>query len=215
MLAVGAGVGEGEFVNRAQAMDGVTGRPLSGEATATVRVVPDQTFDCTDVFGKVFNDLNRNGVQDEGEAGLPGVRVVTAQGLEATTDPYGRLHITCAITPNEIRQLMASGDIGSLAAADAGHGQADDVNFAAQPESSCRTRAAACQNVVGAENVLRAAPSNQRPKCPSATSSAVTAGDCVVHIASGTAQNYGLGLRTLVGNCEGHCGRTDIRCVGR
>jgi uncharacterized repeat protein (TIGR01451 family)/fimbrial isopeptide formation D2 family protein len=99
LLAVGAGVSEGEFVNRAQVLDG-TGRPLSGEATARVRVVPDQTFDCTDVFGKVFNDVNRNGVQDNGEDGLPGVRVVTATGLEATTDQYGRFHITCAITPN-------------------------------------------------------------------------------------------------------------------
>src|SRR5713226_35841 len=103
LLAVGAGVGEGEFVNRAQVIDGLTGRPVSAEATARVRVVPDQTFDCTDVFGKVFNDVNRNGVQDNGEDGLPGVRVVTATGLEATTDQYGRFHITCAITPNEDR----------------------------------------------------------------------------------------------------------------
>src|SRR5882762_3146801 len=96
-------VGEGEFVNRAQVIEGLTGKPLSGEATARVRVVPDQTFDCTDVFGKVFNDVNRNGVQDNREDGLPGVRVVTATGLEATTDQYGRFHITCAITPNEDR----------------------------------------------------------------------------------------------------------------
>ncbi len=81
----------------------MTGQPLSGEATATVRVVPDQTFDCTDVFGKVFDDVNRNGFQDPGEKGLPGVRVVTAQGLAAKTDQYGRFHITCAIVPNEIR----------------------------------------------------------------------------------------------------------------
>ncbi|HKW61016.1 MAG TPA: SdrD B-like domain-containing protein [Candidatus Acidoferrum sp.] len=102
-LAVGAGVSEGEFINRAQVLDGVTGKALSSEATATVRVVPDQTFDCTDVFGKVFNDVNRNGVQDNGEDGLAGVRVVTATGLAATTDRYGRFHITCAITPNEER----------------------------------------------------------------------------------------------------------------
>ena len=50
----------------------------------------------------------------------------------------------CVITPNEVRQLMASGDIGSLAAADAGHGQADDVDFAASPESSCASRAPSC-----------------------------------------------------------------------
>jgi uncharacterized repeat protein (TIGR01451 family)/fimbrial isopeptide formation D2 family protein len=102
LLAVGAGVGEGEFVNRAQVIQGSTSQPLSGEATATVRVVPDQTFDCTDVFGKVFDDVNRNGFQDPGEKGLPGVRVVTAQGLTAKTDQYGRFHITCAIVPNQI-----------------------------------------------------------------------------------------------------------------
>jgi len=103
LLAVGAGVSEGEFTNRAQVVNGVTGDAMSGEATATVRITPDPTFDCTDVTGKVFNDVNRNGQQDNGEDGLPGVRVVTARGLQATTDAYGRYHITCAITPNELR----------------------------------------------------------------------------------------------------------------
>ncbi len=103
LLAVGAGVGEGEFTNRAQVLQGQTGQALSGVATATVRVVPDQTFDCTDVFGKVFDDVNRNGRQDSGEKGLAGVRVLTAQGLAAATDQYGRFHITCALTPNETR----------------------------------------------------------------------------------------------------------------
>jgi hypothetical protein len=100
---VGAGVTEGEYVNRAQAMNLVTSNAMSAEATATVRIVPDPTFDCTDVIGKVFNDVNRNGLQDDGEDGLAGVRVVTARGLEATTDQYGRYHITCAITPHESR----------------------------------------------------------------------------------------------------------------
>jgi uncharacterized repeat protein (TIGR01451 family)/fimbrial isopeptide formation D2 family protein len=103
LLAVGAGVTQGEYVNRAQALNGISGSSMSGEATATVEVAPDPTFDCTDVFGKVFNDRNRNGVQDEGEPGLAGVRVVTAQGLVAKTDQYGRYHITCAIIPDENR----------------------------------------------------------------------------------------------------------------
>ena len=103
LLAVGAGVTEGEFVNRAQAVSSLTGNAMSEEATATVRVVPDPTFDCTDVTGKVFDDSNRNGYQDGGEVGLPGVRVVTARGLTAKTDTHGRYHITCAIVPNERR----------------------------------------------------------------------------------------------------------------
>jgi uncharacterized repeat protein (TIGR01451 family)/fimbrial isopeptide formation D2 family protein len=103
LLAVGAGVSEGEFVNRAQAMSSLTGIAMSPEAEATVRLVPDPTFDCTDVTGKVFDDANRNGYQDGDEAGLPGVRLVTARGLAAKTDNHGRYHITCAITPHESR----------------------------------------------------------------------------------------------------------------
>jgi uncharacterized repeat protein (TIGR01451 family) len=103
ILAVGAGVSEGEFVNRVQAVHMLTGRALSNEASATVRVVPDPTFDCTDVTGKVFDDANRNGLQDAGEDGIAGVRLVTARGLTAVTDAYGRYHITCAAIPREGR----------------------------------------------------------------------------------------------------------------
>ena len=132
LLAVGAGVGEGRFVNRAQAFAQVSataasrvqasaagarsalnralaapavvlGNAVSSEGSATVVVVPDTTFDCTDVIGKVFDDKNGNGQQDPGEPGIPGVRVVTTRGLAAVTDEFGRFHITCAITPLEGR----------------------------------------------------------------------------------------------------------------
>jgi uncharacterized repeat protein (TIGR01451 family) len=131
LLAVGAGVGEGQFVNRAQAFNqasatatsrvaanaagaraavtgaqapaALVGSAVSSEGDATVVVVPDTTFDCTDVIGKVFDDKNGNGEQDPGEPGLPGVRVVTTRGLAAVTDEFGRFHITCAITPLEGR----------------------------------------------------------------------------------------------------------------
>jgi large repetitive protein len=103
LLAVGAGVSEGDFVNRAQVVHGVTGNALSNEASATVRLVPDPDFDCTDVLGKVFDDANRNGFQDAGEAGIPAVRLVTATGLSVRTDSYGRFHITCATVPHDGR----------------------------------------------------------------------------------------------------------------
>ncbi len=70
LLVVGAGVSEGEYVNRAQVLHSATGGSVSGEATATVRVIPDPTFDCTDVIGKVFDDRNLNGQQDAGETGF-------------------------------------------------------------------------------------------------------------------------------------------------
>jgi len=103
LMIVGAGVSEGEYVNRAQVLENLTGGSASSVATATVRVTPDPTFDCTDVTGKVFDDVNQNGYQDDGEKGLQGVRVATVRGLTVTTDKYGRFHITCAIVPDQDR----------------------------------------------------------------------------------------------------------------
>jgi uncharacterized repeat protein (TIGR01451 family) len=103
LLVVGSGVGEGEYVNTARAINTFTGGDVSGVATATVRVIPDPTFDCTDVIGKVFDDKNLNSYQDQGERGIPGVQVATARGLRVTTDSNGRFHITCAIVANEVR----------------------------------------------------------------------------------------------------------------
>ena len=103
LLVVGSGVSEGEYVNRAMVLNTALDTPVSGQATATVRVVPDPDFDCTDVIGKVYDDRNLNGRQDDGEPGLSGVRVVTARGLIASTDEFGRYHITCATVPDQDR----------------------------------------------------------------------------------------------------------------
>ncbi len=103
LLIVGAGVGEGEYTNLVQAFNNLTASAVSEVASATVRVVPDPTFDCTDIIGKVFDDSNLNGYQDEGEIGLPSAKVFTARGIEAITDQHGRFHITCAVVANEDR----------------------------------------------------------------------------------------------------------------
>lgn len=103
MLIVGSGVSEGPYVNRAQVLAPQVGTAASGEATATVRVVADPTFDCSDAIGKVYDDANANGYQDEGERGLAGVRLVTARGLIVTTDAHGRFHLTCAVVPDPDR----------------------------------------------------------------------------------------------------------------
>ncbi len=96
----GTAVQIGDAVNRVVARLGANGRTLSEEAEATVRVLPSAEFDCAEVIGKVFDDLNRNGVQDAGEAGLPGVRVATVNGLLINTDESGRYHLACADVPN-------------------------------------------------------------------------------------------------------------------
>ena len=103
LMIVGSGVSEGEYLNRAQVMVTTIDSVASGVATAAVRVVADADLDCTDVIGKVFDDANFNGYQDAGEKGLPGVRTVTARGLVATTDEFGRFHITCAVVPDQDR----------------------------------------------------------------------------------------------------------------
>jgi uncharacterized repeat protein (TIGR01451 family) len=103
ILVVGAGVGEGEHVNQAFAVNPLVGTVVSNVADATVRIMPDPDFDCTDILGKVFDDVNMNGVQDQGERGLPGIRLASARGLLVTTDAQGRYHITCPMIPNEDR----------------------------------------------------------------------------------------------------------------
>ena len=103
LLVVGAGVGEGEYANQAWGINGLTGATATAIANATVRIIPDPTFDCSDLIGKVFDDKNTNGYQDEGEKGLPGIRVVTARGLNITTDSHGRYHVPCAAVPDEMR----------------------------------------------------------------------------------------------------------------
>jgi large repetitive protein len=122
--------GLGDLVNRAVLL-APSGIELSNTATATIRIVPEAVFDCSDVIGKVFDDVNRNGVQDpfdaraeitdqeifldkfgklappepeelQGEPGIPGVRIATVNGLLITTDEYGRFHVPCAALPASI-----------------------------------------------------------------------------------------------------------------
>src|SRR5205807_1396937 len=58
-----------------------------------------------------------------------------------TINPNAKCHRVngsqCPLTANEVRQLMGSGNLGGAGPADQGGGQADDVNFAAQPEPGC------------------------------------------------------------------------------
>lgn len=97
---VGAGVGDGEFINQAYARNPIADATISNLATASVLVVPDPLFDHTDILGKVFDDRNGNGVQDPGELGIPDVRLATARGLVVTTDVHGRFHVVCPEIPN-------------------------------------------------------------------------------------------------------------------
>ncbi|MEP3892512.1 MAG: hypothetical protein ABJN52_00770 [Litorimonas sp.] len=94
-LLAGPNVTFGAHENQAFAENTADGS-RSDIATATVDYIPEPSFDCTPVIGRVYDDVNVNGYPDDGEPGLPGVRLVTVNGDIITTDEYGRYHIPCA-----------------------------------------------------------------------------------------------------------------------
>ena len=94
-LLAGPNVSFGAHENQAFAENTAEGT-RSDIATAVVDYIPEPSFDCTPVIGRVYDDVNVNGYPDDGEPGLPGVRLVTVNGDIITTDEYGRYHIPCA-----------------------------------------------------------------------------------------------------------------------
>ena len=82
-----------------------TGSVASGvgdSATASLRIEADPLLAKTTIIGKVFHDLNNDGVQQNcsggpadcvEEPGIPGVRLATLEGLLVETDSAGRYHI--------------------------------------------------------------------------------------------------------------------------
>ena len=98
MLALSS-AGPGKHTNRA-IVNGLDGDPLAPEARADIEITVEPVFDCGDIVGKVFDDVNENGYQDDGEPGLPGVRIATVRGSLVTTDKHGRFHVACADLPD-------------------------------------------------------------------------------------------------------------------
>jgi len=102
LLVVGSGVQVGKYTNNVQLFNN-TLTPISNIGSATVNVAPDPLFDCSEIIGKVFDDANADGYQNENDKGMPNVRVATVDGLLVTTDSFGRFHIACAAIPDADR----------------------------------------------------------------------------------------------------------------
>ncbi|MDE2446046.1 MAG: DUF11 domain-containing protein, partial [Alphaproteobacteria bacterium] len=98
-LMASTSLSTGKFINNAQLIAAFNGEVMA-TAQATVTIIEEAVFDCSDVIGRVFDDKNANGYMDDGEPGLPGVRVVTVNGLLITTDAEGRFHVPCAAIPD-------------------------------------------------------------------------------------------------------------------
>ncbi|MBL0140673.1 MAG: DUF11 domain-containing protein [Betaproteobacteria bacterium] len=90
-VRVGPNAMQGDGTNRVQATYTANGATTtSNVATAKVEVIGGVFSDRGFILGKVFLDCNANGVQDAGEAGVPGVRLVIEDGTYVVTDGQGR-----------------------------------------------------------------------------------------------------------------------------
>lgn len=100
LMKINSGAGRGALCNSAVADDD-SDYVTSNQSKACITRLSDPDFEDTRIFGTVFEDLNNNGVQDEGELGIPGARLVTATGLSIETDYAGRYHIE-GIDPGQL-----------------------------------------------------------------------------------------------------------------
>lgn len=84
----------GENFNKASA-SGIlaSGTPTtSNTAAARVVVYESLAVDSQTIIGRVYFDLNGNKTEDEGEPGLPGVRLYLENGTYTVTDSQGKYH---------------------------------------------------------------------------------------------------------------------------
>jgi uncharacterized repeat protein (TIGR01451 family) len=95
LLRVGAGVHPGRHANTAVAYPADPMAPaISNPGTTEVEVSgSDPMLDESLILGTVYHDRNGNGMQDEGEEGLPGIRIASVEGYLIETDQYGHYHL--------------------------------------------------------------------------------------------------------------------------
>ncbi len=110
-LVVGSGAMPGVYRNSVVAKDYCDSCLVSNEASAEVTITLDPDFDLSTIIGKVFEDQDSDGRQDDGELGIPGVMIALDNGTYAITDGDGRYHFP-AVRPG---QRMVKINLNSLA----------------------------------------------------------------------------------------------------
>lgn len=89
-VRVGVGATQGDGINRALVKSGsLVSTEAAFRTTVTGGVFADEAI----LFGKVYLDCNRNGVQDAGELGVPNVRLLLQNGTSVVTDVEGKWSI--------------------------------------------------------------------------------------------------------------------------
>lgn len=175
-LVIGSGVTFGNYANRAHARY-ASGDIISNIATANVKIIADPLFDMCTVIGKVFWDLNGNGLQDPPkgdvvERGVPGVRVASEDGAVVTTDSDGKFHMPMILPGTHIYRI----DEGSIPAGtyvttrreailELTNGLIAKANFgiAYTDEKKARDAAAGSKDGVGVLRVVKE-PSSPKPR---------------------------------------------------
>ncbi len=123
-VLVGPGSGTGNAVNKAFARSGAS---QSNTATAQV-LVQGGLFGSTGfIVGKVFQDCNGNRMQDNGEPGIPDVRVYLEDGTFAITDEAGKYSIygvpgRTHILKVDMYSMPAGANLEALTSRNAGDG---------------------------------------------------------------------------------------------
>lgn len=87
-VQIGPNALNGDGINRVQAKD--EGGQTSNEASAKIDVRPGALIQDGFIIGKVFVDCNKNGIQDNSEQGVPGVRLYLEDGSFIVTDREGK-----------------------------------------------------------------------------------------------------------------------------
>ena len=87
---VGVDAFHGDGVNRAQARNLSVPPAVSNVATVRVELRAGVFTNRGIILGRVFVDQNRNRIQDEGEPGVPGVRLYLEDGSYVITDGEGK-----------------------------------------------------------------------------------------------------------------------------
>lgn len=91
------GIGEGKIKNIAYAKGCIDKDCFltveSNEAFASLKIRKGIFSEKAFIIGKVFIDKNKNGVQEEGEIGVQGVKIYLEDGRYVVTDKEGKYHI--------------------------------------------------------------------------------------------------------------------------
>jgi uncharacterized repeat protein (TIGR01451 family) len=92
-LIIGSDTKKGERVNAAYCQFFDVSWKVSNTAREKVRIIDDPLFDLGTIIGKVFYDVNSDGVPQMAEPGVAGAQVIMEDGTIVTTDNEGRFHI--------------------------------------------------------------------------------------------------------------------------